>query len=95
MRKISDGLPRRMTETETAHRARKEGLKLIAASFNSQDIAKQINDPSLKIFFGVAASGWKNTRQMAFMANGFLTIRLATEEGDHEKDSFPWDRCKV
>ena len=30
----------------------------------------------------VLASGWKNARQLAFMANGFKAIRIATEEGD-------------
>jgi enoyl-[acyl-carrier protein] reductase II len=84
-----DGLPCRMMETETAHRARKEGLNLIEAFFNSQNIAKQINAPFLKMFFGVMASGWKNARQMAFMANGFKAIRLATEEGDLDKGLLP------
>jgi NAD(P)H-dependent flavin oxidoreductase YrpB (nitropropane dioxygenase family) len=31
------------------------------------------------------ASGWKNARQLAFMANAFKAIRIATENGDNEK----------
>jgi enoyl-[acyl-carrier protein] reductase II len=84
-----DGLPCRMMETEAAHRARKQGLNLINAFFNSQDIAKQINAPFIKMFAGIVASGWKNTRQMAFMANGFRAIQLATEKGDLEKGLLP------
>jgi len=84
-----DGLPCRMMETEAAHRARNEGLKLVEAFFNSQDIARQINAPFLKMFTGVVASGWKNARAMAFMANGFKAMRLATEEGDLENGLLP------
>lgn len=84
-----DGLPCRMMETEAAHRARNEGLKLVEAFFNSQDIARQINAPFMKMFTGVLASGLKNARAMAFMANGFKAIRLATEEGDLEKGLLP------
>ena len=35
------------------------------------------------------ASGWKNARQLAFMANGFKAFRLATENGDLEKGILP------
>ena len=31
------------------------------------------------------ASGWKNAKQLAFMANAFKAIRIATENGDNEK----------
>ena len=37
------------------------------------------------------ASGWKNAMQMAYMANGFKAIRLATEDGDRKAFS-RWDR---
>ena len=60
----------------------RKGLDLFAAFFNSQDIAKQLHMPYLKLMIGILASGWKNTRQMAYMANGFKAFRLATEEGD-------------
>jgi enoyl-[acyl-carrier protein] reductase II len=42
-----------------------------------------------KLFLGVLASGWKNARQLAFMANAFEAIRLATEKGDTEKGVLP------
>ena len=34
-------------------------------------------------------SGWKNVKQMAFMANAFKAIRVATEQGDTEKGVLP------
>ncbi len=45
--------------------------------------------PYLKLCIGVLASGWKNARQLAFMANGFKAFRLATENGDLEKGILP------
>ena len=45
--------------------------------------------PYLKLFLGVLASGWKNARQLAFMANGFKAIRIATEEGDMASGVLP------
>ena len=78
-----------MMETAAAHRARKTGLNLAASFFNARDIARQINVPFGKMFLGVIGSGWKNARQLAFMANGFKAIRLATEEGDAEKGLLP------
>jgi NAD(P)H-dependent flavin oxidoreductase YrpB (nitropropane dioxygenase family) len=35
------------------------------------------------------ASGWKNARQLAFMANAFKAIRIATEDGDIKKGVLP------
>jgi hypothetical protein len=35
------------------------------------------------------ASGWKNARQLAFMANAFKAIRIATEDGDINKGVLP------
>jgi NAD(P)H-dependent flavin oxidoreductase YrpB (nitropropane dioxygenase family) len=76
-------------KTETAERAVHRGLDLTAAFFNSREIAAQLHVPYFKLFIGVMASGWKNARQLAFMANGFKAFRLATEEGDIEKGILP------
>jgi enoyl-[acyl-carrier protein] reductase II len=35
------------------------------------------------------ASGWKTARQMAFLANAFKAIRVATEEGDMKDGVLP------
>lgn len=84
-----DGIPCRVMKTEAARKAIARGLDLPAAFFTSRDIAKQINLPYFKLFLGVMASGWKNARQLAFMANAFKAIRLATEDGDNEQGVLP------
>jgi enoyl-[acyl-carrier protein] reductase II len=84
-----DGLGCRVLKTDVAERAIRRGLNLPAAFFNSREIAAQLHIPFLKLFVGVMASGWKNARQLAFMANGFKAIRLATEEGNLEKGILP------
>ena len=84
-----DGILCRVMKTEGAEKAIKRGLSLPAAFFNSQEIAKQIDVPYFKLFLGVLASGWANARQLAFMANAFKAIKLATEDGDDKKGVLP------
>lgn len=59
-----------------------------AAFFNSRDIAKQMGIPYFKLFIGVLLSGYKNARQLAYMANAFKAIRVATEDGDSKPACF-------
>jgi enoyl-[acyl-carrier protein] reductase II len=84
-----DGLPCRVLKTGAAERAIKRGLNLPQAFLNSRDIAKNLHIPYSKLFFGVLASGWKTMKDLAFMANAFKAIQLATEEGDNEKGVLP------
>jgi len=84
-----DGIYCRVLKTEPAAKQIKKGLDLFSAFFNSQDISKQLHMPYLKLMIGILASGWKNTRQMAYMANGFKAFRLATEEGDLVRGILP------
>jgi len=84
-----DGILCRVLETHAAKKAIKRGLNLPAAFFSSQEIAKQLGLPFSKLFLGVLLSGWKNARQLAFMANGFNAIKLATENGDMKKGVLP------
>jgi enoyl-[acyl-carrier protein] reductase II len=84
-----DGIPCRVLKTETALRAERRGLDLVSAFLNSRQIASQLHMPYLKLMIGVLASGWKNTRQLAFMANAFKAFRLATEEGDLKEGILP------
>ncbi len=77
-----DGIFCRVMKTDAAEKARKRGLSLPAAFINSQAIAKQVDIPYFKLFFGVLLSGWANARQLAFMANGFKAFKAATEGGD-------------
>ncbi len=84
-----DGIYCRVLKTDAAKRAIERGLDLPAAFLTSREIARQIKLPYFKLFLGVLASGWKNARQMAFMANAFEAIRLATEKGDEVKGVLP------
>ncbi|HOL59314.1 MAG TPA: nitronate monooxygenase [Syntrophales bacterium] len=84
-----DGLLCRIMKTEAAQKAVKRGLNLWAAFINSRDIARQMNVPYWKMFVGVLASGWATARQLAYMANAFKMIKVATEEGDTEIGVLP------
>jgi len=87
-----DGLGCRVLDTKGARNAIRQGMnirKLIEALPNSVDIANQLHLPYFKLFLGVMASGWKNARQLAFMANAFKAIRIATEDGDIKKGVLP------
>ncbi|HUH65880.1 MAG TPA: nitronate monooxygenase [Syntrophales bacterium] len=84
-----DGIFCRVLNTEAARKAIKRGLNLPAAFVNAQEITRQIKVPFWKVFAGVMASGWKTARQMAFLANAFKAIRVATEEGDMKEGVLP------
>lgn len=84
-----DGLLCRIMKTDAAERAVKRGFDLPAAFINSREIARQIHAPYWKLFMGVMASGWKNAKGLAFMANAFKALRLATEDGDTTEGVLP------
>jgi enoyl-[acyl-carrier protein] reductase II len=84
-----DGLWCRVMDSRGARKMLKRGLNLPAAFFNSRDIARQLRLPFVKLFVGVLASGWKNARQLAYFANAYKALRIATEEGDVEKGIIP------
>ena len=76
-------------KTDAAKKAIKNGLNLPAAFFNSRDIARQINQPYWKLFIGVLLSGMSSAIQLAYMANAFKAIRIATENGDTRTGVLP------
>jgi enoyl-[acyl-carrier protein] reductase II len=84
-----DGILCRVMKTDAAKHAIKKGLSWPAAFFNSQEIAKQLGVPYFKLFLGVLASGYSNAKQLAFMANAFKAIRVATENGDSDTGVLP------
>lgn len=84
-----DGILCRVMKTDAAKKAVKTGLNWPAAFFNSQAIAKQMGIPYFKLFIGVLLSGYKNARQLAYMANAFKAIRVATEDGDSKTGVLP------
>jgi enoyl-[acyl-carrier protein] reductase II len=84
-----DGLWCRVLKTDAAERAIRRGLDIPAALVNSREISRQLQLPYLKVVFGVLASGWKNAIQMAYLANAFKKIRIATEDGDLKTGVLP------
>ncbi len=84
-----DGILCRVLKTDAAERAIKRGLSIPAAVFNSKEISRQLRLPYLKVVFGVLASGRKNAIQMAYLANAFKMIRIATEDGDLKTGVLP------
>ena len=80
-----DGLWCRVMDTEAGRKSIRHGMTAIdylKALTNSYAIAQQVHLPYWKLFMGVLASGWENAKQLAFMANAFKQIKVATEEGD-------------
>jgi enoyl-[acyl-carrier protein] reductase II len=88
-----DGLWCRCLKTDTARRYERHGLNLPAAFFNAQDIAKTLRLPFIKLFIGVLLSGWKNAKQLAYLANASKAFQLATEKGDLQKGVLPVGQC--
>ncbi len=84
-----DGIWCRVMKTEAAERAIKRGLNIPAALANSQEITRQLKLPFFKVMAGIMASGYKNAIQMAYLANAFKMIRVATEEGDTAEGVLP------
>ncbi len=87
-----DGLWCRIMDTPAARKAIRYGLTpmdMLRAIPNSRSIAQMLKLPYWKLFVGVLASGWENAKQLAFMANAFRQIRIATEQGDVERGVLP------
>ncbi len=87
-----DGLWCRVLDTEAARKAIKRGLnpvQMLKAIPNSRSIAQMLKLPYWKLFVSVLASGWKNAKQLAYMANAFKLIRIATEDGDTASGVLP------
>ena len=84
-----DGILCRVMRTDAAERAIKKGLSWPAAYFNSRDFAKMVNMPHSKLLVGALLSGYSNAKQLAYMANAFKAIRVATEEGDSRRGVLP------
>ena len=84
-----DGIWCRVMKTDAAERAIKRGLNIPASFGNSKEITRQLNLPFTKVLAGVLASGFKNAIQMAYLANAFKMIRIATEEGDLKEGVLP------
>ena len=88
-----DGLYCRVMKTDTAKKVENKGLDLPAAFVNGQDIARMVNLPFYKLAIGATLSGWKNARQLAFLANASKNFQLATIDGDLKRGVLPVGQC--
>lgn len=93
-----DGLGCRAMKTRAAQKAYRRGLlglpNFPAAVVNSRDMARTFSFPYLKLLIGILLSGWKNVKQMAYIANALPAIRIATEDGETEKKGvLPVGQC--
>jgi enoyl-[acyl-carrier protein] reductase II len=84
-----DGQPCRVMRGPGSARAIRRGLDLKRAFFSSREIAAMLQVNHLKLTLGVLASGWKNVRQLAYLANAFKAFRIATTEGDDRRGVLP------
>jgi enoyl-[acyl-carrier protein] reductase II len=84
-----DGILCRVMKTDSAERAVKRGLSWPAAYFNSRDFAKMVKMPHSKLVIGILLSGYSSAKQLAYMANAFKAIRVATEDGDSKTGVLP------
>ena len=84
-----DGILCRVMKTDAAERAVKRGLSWPAAYFNSRDFAKMVKMPHSKLVIGILLSGYSSAKQLAYMANAFKAIRVATEDGDSKTGVLP------
>lgn len=84
-----DGQHLRVLVSPGAERARKRGLDLPRAAVNGREIADMMEMNYVKLAVGVAASGWSQVKQLAFLATAFKAFRRATLDGDVDKGVLP------
>ena len=84
-----DGMLCRVMKTEGAVQAMKKGLSIYKSFFNAREISRQMDVPFGELFLEVMTSGWKNIRTMAFRANAFNALCVATRTGDTVEGYLP------
>jgi enoyl-[acyl-carrier protein] reductase II len=84
-----DGLPARMMKTEASLRRLKRGLNVPMAFVNSARIARNLRLPYVKMLWDTLASGWKKSIALAYIANTFRNLQVATENGDVHRGILP------
>jgi enoyl-[acyl-carrier protein] reductase II len=78
-----DGLWCRVLKSKSSEKSIKSGMNLFKAAIAGPRIAKVIDQPLLKIMFGMLAQP-KNIMKLAHMATAFDKIQAATEAGDYD-----------
>ncbi|MDE1711786.1 nitronate monooxygenase, partial (plasmid) [Chromobacterium amazonense] len=80
-----DGLWCRMMDTPAARRASRKPLGLMPAAFRASAVARRMGMPVLKVAIGGMLSQPQALRQLALFGAATESIRLAIQDGDHEK----------
>ncbi|WP_434627265.1 NAD(P)H-dependent flavin oxidoreductase [Chromobacterium sp. CV08] len=80
-----DGLWCRMMDTPTARRACRKPLGLIPAAFRASRMASRMGMPVIKVALGGMISQPQALRQLALFGAATESIRLAIQEGDHQR----------
>jgi len=80
-----DGLYCRLMQTDSAQAAIKKGMSLPRAFCTSFSIARQLNQPWARLFFGIMRKGLPAMKKYIHMASAFKSIVRATNDGDLEK----------
>ncbi len=86
---LFDGMNSRTMDTEAARRKLKQGINFYAAFRSSRARAKELNIPYAKLMMETLSSGLKKTIYQARMAEGVEDVRLAIEEGNHDRGTLP------
>ncbi|MEN7429347.1 nitronate monooxygenase [Chromobacterium sp. TRC.1.1.SA] len=80
-----DGLWCRMMDTPAARRACRKPLGLIPAALRASQMARRMGMPVMKVAIGGMLSQPQALRQLALFGAATESIRLAIQEGNHEK----------
>lgn len=80
-----DGLWCRVMDSPTARKATRKPLSLLTAAWRAIGLAKKTNMPVAKVIIGGILSQPQNLRQLAQFGAATESIRLAIEDGDHQR----------
>ncbi|WP_406850485.1 NAD(P)H-dependent flavin oxidoreductase [Chromobacterium phragmitis] len=80
-----DGLWCRMMDTPASRRACRKPLGLLPAAFRASQMARRMGMPVMKVAIGGMLSQPQALRQLALFGAATESIRLAIQEGNHEK----------
>ncbi|HOU52624.1 MAG TPA: nitronate monooxygenase [Myxococcota bacterium] len=81
-----DGQPCRVMKAPAAIQALRRGFDPFRAIRNSREVARMLEAPWFKMAVGVAMAGAKTAYQMAFLANAFHAFRVATVDGELDRE---------
>ena len=84
-----DGLPCRVMKDNGSQKYLKKKLFLLNSISNSKEIAKDFDIPWIKLAMGVMITGYKKSKKMISMANGYKLFKIGTIDGNSDKGIIP------